>query len=158
MNLSLTISDMFGGGKIVTASTVDQNGDVDWYSYSYFNSHISEQPVVSYEVKVGKDLSIEHFENGKLIRQFGNVDDSFIRTTFAEKTGSFMNDYFIGKRQMQESEKISDVFKEFMQISDNIIKSSQRRQARLRAEDKKELEETSDEAIARIEELSGLKK
>ena len=149
----LNISDMFGGGKIVTSTELDQNGDVEWYSYSYLNDHISDKPVISYEVSVGKEISVEKFENGNLTGQFSNMDDDNVRTTFAERTGTFMNEYFTGKRQMRESEKIADVFEEFKRMSDDIIKSSQRRQARLRAEEQIVDEEVTDEAVKKIESL-----
>jgi hypothetical protein len=136
----LKVSDMFGGGKIITNMVFDKNNDVETYSYSYENDKIVESDVVvSYSVDENDVVTVYHGQ--QKTTQTTNIDDDEIRKLFATEVGNHMNNFFMGKRKMNEqsNNQHNTALEQFMKISDFIIKSRQNRRNRMA----QELEEAS---------------
>lgn len=132
----LKVSDMFGGGKIITNMVFDEDNYVESYSYSYMNDKIVESDVViSCDVDKNDNVTVHYGQQNTT--ETTNMDDIEVRKLFSSEVGKHMNDFFMGKRKMNEqstNKQENNALDQFLKISDFIIKSRQNRRNKITQE------------------------
>lgn len=130
------IPETLNGGEIITHLKLDNYDDVESYSYAYINKMISEtEPVLSFEINNNNVILYHHtkYPNGM---NYGRISDMEIRNEFAAIVTKYLRGEVL--ENVNIIEPTSDPMKEFMEISDFIIKSRQRRRERLGGNDTNE--------------------